>query len=87
MQNALMILLIYKDYKKVKKLKKASNAHAGQASDLEKAINEKELDIENESEYTLDEGKMKELAMKIADVYMKMKNKCAKIIQTLACTM
>lgn len=57
----------------VKKLKKASNAHAGQASDLEKAINEKELDIENESEYTLDEGKIKELAMKIADVYMKMK--------------
>ena len=42
----------------VKKLKKASDAHAGQASDLEKAMSE---------------SKMKELASKIADVYMNMK--------------
>lgn len=34
---------------------------------------EESIDIENESEYTLDESKMKELAMKIADVYMQMK--------------
>ena len=42
----------------VKKLKKASDAHAGQAADLEKAMSE---------------SKMKELATKIADIYMKMR--------------
>ena len=42
----------------VKKLKKASDAHAGQASDLEKAMSE---------------SKMKELSMKIDDVVSRMK--------------
>jgi len=40
---------------------------------LEMGIAEEILDIQNESCYTLDESKMKELAMKIADVYMQMK--------------
>ena len=34
---------------------------------------EEGLDIQDESEYTIDESKMKELAMRIADVYMQMK--------------
>ena len=43
------------------------------ATDTSKIMAEECIDIENESEYTLDESKMKELAMRIADVYMQMK--------------